>query len=291
MVRIIEKNVDGRTYYYLRHHVGSKEKEEYLGTSIPNNIEEIKQNFVVDFYRKDWIPNLDSIKKGWQKYKTQVGKSVVLKDLHQFSISNTYSTQKIEGSTLTKGETFHLLENNYTPTNRPMNDVLEAQLHQKIFKDMLEYEEDITEKQILKWHDELFSQTESDQAGVFRKYDVGVYGGKTEYVLGSDVEEEVKKLLKWYNKNKTKMNPVELAARFHKRFELIHPFGNGNGRIGRLLMNFILYKNGFPMLDIEPKEKMSYINALERSYLKNDEMVFVKWFMKRYLKANKKFLK
>ena len=156
---------------------------------------------------------------------------------------------------------------------------------------MLEYEEDMTEKQILKWHDELFSQTESDQAGTFRKYDVGPYGSKTEYVLGSDVEEEVKKLLKWYNKNKTKINPVELSARFHKRFELIHPFGNGNGRIGRLLMNFILYKNDYPMLDIEPKEKMSYINALERAYLKNDGMVFVKWFMKRYLKANKKFFK
>ncbi len=291
MVRIKEKKIGKTVYYYLRHHTGSKEKEEYLGTSLPDDIEEKKQNFVVDFYRKEWQKELDSIKKEWEKYKTKVGKSIVLKDLHQFSIYNTYSTQKIEGSTLTKGETYHLLENNYTPANRPMKDVLEAQLHQKIFKDMLDYEENITEKQILKWHDELFSQTELDQAGTLRKYDVGPYMGKTEYVLGSDVEEEVKKLLKWYNKNKTKMNSVELAARFHKRFELIHPFGNGNGRIGRLLMNFILHKNGFPMLDIEPKEKMSYINALERSYLINDEMVFVKWFMKRYLKANKKFLK
>jgi len=87
------------------------------------------------------------------------------------------------------------------------------------------------------------------------------------------------------------MNPVESSARFHRKFELIHPFIDGNGRIGRLLMIFILHKNGYPMMNVDPKEKQTYINKLESSYLKDDSLIFVKWFISKYLRDNKKFLK
>ena len=82
------------------------------------------------------------------------------------------------------------------------------------------------------------------------------------------------------------MNPVELAARAHYHFEKIHPFGDGNGRIGRLLMNKILWEKGFPMLIIEYKKRKSYYTALQ-----GDEERFVRYFFRRYLAVHKKRLK
>ena len=152
-------------------------------------------------------------------------------------------------------------------------------------------DEDITQKLILNWHDKLFKKTDTNNAGNFRRQDVQPYLGKTEYVLWCDVSDEISGLVKWYNKEKKTMNPVELSARFYKRFELIHPFIDGNGQIGRLLMIFILNRNNYPMSNIESKERQIYINKLESSYVKNDEMVFVKWLVSKYLRDNKKFLK
>ena len=88
------------------------------------------------------------------------------------------------------------------------------------------------------------------------------------------------------NKENSKINPVELSAIMHYRFEKIHPFGDGNGRIGRLLMNYLLWYNKYPMLIIEYKKRKSYYRALNKT---EDE--FVKYFIRRYLAVHKKRLK
>lgn len=91
--------------------------------------------------------------------------------------------------------------------------------------------------------------------------------------------------------NKNKLHPVELAAITHLRFVIIHPFGDGNGRISRLIMNFILSRKKYPMLDISYENRNSYYNALERSNTKNDERVFLQWFVKQYINYYNRYLK
>ena len=81
------------------------------------------------------------------------------------------------------------------------------------------------------------------------------------------------------------MHPIELAGRMHYRFEKIHPFGDGNGRIGRLLMNSILWKSGYPMLIIEYKKRKAYYKALEK-----DEGGFLQYFIRTYVKVHKKHI-
>jgi Fic family protein len=90
----------------------------------------------------------------------------------------------------------------------------------------------------------------------------------------------------WYNVNKKKLNPVELAALVHLKFVTIHPFGDGNGRSTRLMMNHVLNTYDYPLMDIDYTDRRSYYTALEKSQRKGDDLPFLQWFMKRYLKTH-----
>ena len=107
--------------------------------------------------------------------------------------------------------------------------------------------------------------------------------------MPSELETELKEFFDWYNKSKDKLNPVELAALVHLKFVTIHPFGDGNGRISRLMMNFVLHKNNYPMMNIEYVNRNAYYNALERSQISKKENIFMHYFIKRYLKEYSKY--
>ena len=89
------------------------------------------------------------------------------------------------------------------------------------------------------------------------------------------------RLTKFLKQMKGDINPVELAAIAHNRFEKIHPFGDGDGRIGRLLMNHILWFAGYPVLIIEYNKRNQYYNALSR-----DKDGFINYFFRTYLKVH-----
>ena len=291
MTSLIKRKEKGQIRYYLKYSSRKNPRQKYLGTKIPKNVNQQIIDFELECYIKDKKIPLEKIRQNYSKHTKTADKKIIKNENHGFKIIHTYSTQKIEGSTMTLHQTRKLLETGLSPKDTLLEDIVEAQQLAELFDEMLITKDDITLKLVLYWHGKLFQKTDTNNAGNFRRQDVKPYLGKTEYVLWSDVLDEISNLVKWYNKEKKIMNPVELSARFHKRFELIHPFIDGNGRIGRLLMIFILNKNHYPMSNIEPKEKQTYINKLESSYVKNDEMIFVKWFISKYLRDNKNFLK
>ncbi len=295
MVSISKKNIQGNTYYYLEHSYRENgkvnKKVKYLGKKIPKNIEQFKEELLIELYQNLWFKKFNQIKENFTKEKNKIPKSLEKKELENFTIRFTYNTNKIEGSTLTLRETALLLEKGITPSRRPIEDVKETEKHKQVFYEMLSYNKEITLSTLLQWHKKLFEETKKDQAGIIRDHTVEISGSK--YIPPYPIELDflLTEFFDWYKKNRNKLHPVYLAALVHLKFVTIHPFGDGNGRISRLFMSYVLNKHGYPMMVIDYIDRNSYYNSLERSQLAKDETIFTQWFFKRYIKEFKKYLK
>ena len=291
MVNVKKRIVSGKTYYYLEHSMRENgkvvNKTKYLGNSIPENIEKLKKEFMFEMYKEKWFSDFEKIKLRYQREQKIMPPSARVKEQQTFAVKFTYNTQKIEGSTLSLKETANLLENGITPNEKPINDVIEAEEHSKVFYEMLDYKKDLSLQIVLYWHKKLFEKTKHDAAGKVRNHHIAISRSKFIPPIPVELDAELKEFFDWYNKNKDKLNPVELAALVHLKFVTIHPFADGNGRISRLMMNFVLHKNRYPMLDIPYLKRSSYYTSLERSQVKKDASPFINWFFRRYIQENK----
>lgn len=290
MVSIKRKTDRGKTYYYLRHTYREDgkvlAKEQYLGRAVPKDVERLKKDFLFKIYSKKWFSKFDEIHRNHLKAERETPESEKEKNAELFSIRFTYDTQRIEGSTLTLRETANLIERGISPKNKPVHDIKEAEAHQRVFKEMLAANKDLSYNLILAWHRELFAGTKPDIAGKLRSSEVRISGSKFVPPMHLEVYPLIKEFFGWYEKEKRTMNPVELAALVHLKLVTIHPFADGNGRISRLAMNLVLYRHGFPMLNIEYENRDSYYKALERAQTKKDDSIFLAWFFKKYIKEN-----
>lgn len=251
MVVVRKRTVKGKTYYYLEHSIREakriQKKETYVGSKVPKNIGELKRKFLDDIYRNKWYGNVDRIWENFAKEQRAMPKSAREKELLRFALRFTYDTQRIEGSTLTRRETADLLEKGITPARRPVADVREAEAHRDLFYEIVRSKKGLTLQEVLGRHWKLFGRTKSDIAGKVRNYQVAISGSR--FLPPAPVEffPMLTDYFSWYGKNKDKNNPVELAAIAHLKFVTEHPFGDSNGRISRLIMNFILNRKGYPM--------------------------------------------
>jgi len=282
-MRVLTRKKGKKTYYYLQHSFRKDgkviTKEKYLGIKIPKDLEKLKRKLKREeknlLYEK-----LKAIKENFQKEWKRYPDSIKEKEKEEIAIDFTYNTNAIEGSTITLEETKEIVQDNIAP-NKPITDVKETEAHYKVFLKILHKKEKISNKLILKWHNEIFRETKQDIFGKFRDYPVRV--GAYMAPEWQDVKKLMSQFITFIKEN---IHPVELAARAHYRFEKIHPFGDGNGRIGRLIINHILWHKGYPMLVIEYKKRNSYYKALQK-----DEEKFVSYFLRRYLSTHKKRLK
>ncbi|RLE37865.1 hypothetical protein DRJ17_05580 [Candidatus Woesearchaeota archaeon] len=294
MVTIKKKTIGNKEYYYLEHSFRKgksvKKKELYLGHEIPKNIDEIKRDFISSIYKEKWYEILEKIKTGFSREIKSMPKSDREKATEAFMVRFTYDTQRIEGSKLTLRETANLLEKGISPNKKPLRDIKEAEAHMKVFYEVLEYKKELSLNVALYWHKKLFNETKQDTAGKIRKHGVVISGSKFTPPLPVEINPLLNDFFSWYSKNRAKIHPVKLAALVHLKFVTIHPFGDGNGRISRLMMNFVLKKHKYPLFDIPYTNRNSYYNALERSQTKNEESIFVQWFIRNYIKENKKYL-
>ncbi len=283
-MRIITRKKGNKEYYYLQHSFRKGKRvitrERYIGLNIPKDIDELKGEFSREL-KKDLYKKLEKIKVHFQEEWKKLPKSIQEKEKEEISIAFTYNSNAIEGSTITLHEVRELIQDKIAP-NKPLRDVKETEVHNNVFLYMLKKKEKISNKLLLRWHKEIFGETKPDIAGKYRNYLVRI--GPYVAPHWKEVKSTMNQITEFANKSK--LNPVELAARVHYKFEFIHPFGDGNGRIGRLLMNYILWHAGYPLLIIEYKKRASYYKAFPRG-----QEAFVDYFLRRYLAVHNKRLK
>ena len=285
--------VKERGFNYLRHNIQGKEKRKYIGKTIPKNIEQLKKEFLMEFYREEWDNGIQKIVKNYKKEVKDTPHSIQLKNFESFGIAFTYNTQRIEGSSLSRSDTKDLLVHGVTPAKKSKIDTIETQKHYDLFIKLVTSKKlsKITKDTILQWHKEIFDQTKIGEAGSTRSHKVGVItNDKIEFASVPEIPKKLKEFFDWINKYDPKKNIVEFAAMTHYKFVSIHPFADGNGRMSRLVMNYILFKYDCPLMLIKNNDRRAYFKSLEKSQLKNDEIYFLKWFMKYYIKANKQYL-
>ena len=100
-----------------------------------------------------------------------------------------------------------------------------------------------------------------------------------------ELNDYLEDFIEWYNENKTKFKPLALSAIMHNQFEHIHPFQDGNGRVGRLLLNFILLKNNYPPINIMLEDRAEYYHTLQKYSKEDDIRSTLKFLIKQYKKT------
>lgn len=301
MVSITQKKIKGRIYYYLSYSYRSSGKvrliEKSLGREVPLDLTSLKEDFILEIFSKRWLKSIQEIKESYETNLEESNTFLRNKLLREFGVRFTYNTNKIEGSTLTLRETSCAIDEKDIPINKPTKDINEAQGHMLCYEDMLSTDSELSLSLINKWHKFLFllHPNREDLAGIIRKDRIFISGSDFVPPSPKSVIPLLEMLFKWYNENKNKINPILMACLMKFRFVTIHPFLDGNGRMSRLLMNYILYKQGYPMFNISAKIRKTYYNALEKAQLgfnsNNDEMIFVGWFFKHYINELKKIPK
>lgn len=180
----------------------------------------------------------------------------------EFLLEFTYNSNAIEGSTLTLQETAMVLEG-ITIDKKPLKEHLEAVGHKDAFeyvKELVSENVNLSEKVIKDIHSLVLMDRPQDR-GVYRKIPVRILGAKVEppqpYIVGIKMEE----LMRNYSNEDNKLHDIEKVARFHLNFEGIHPFIDGNGRTGRLILNLELMKNGYPPISVKFGDRKNYYDC------------------------------
>ena len=204
----------------------------------------------------------------------------------KFRLEFNYNSNHLEGNTLTYSETKLLLIFDDTQGNHTMREYEEMKAHDVAYHLVEEWakekERPLTE-QIIKnlnevilvrpfWKDAITPDGKNTRrlikVGDYKEYPNSVRlanGEMFEYAAPTDTPILMQELIDWYRQEENEIHPVTLAAMLHYKFVRIHPFDDGNGRVSRLLMNYVLLRNGLPPVVIKSEDKLNYLRALNRA--------------------------
>lgn len=195
----------------------------------------------------------------------------------EFIVEYTYNSNAIEGNTLTLRET-DLVLRGLTIAQKPLKDHMEAVGHKEAFDyiSQLVKEKVPISESIIKQIHFLVLADKRDDRGVYRRVPVRIMGAQHEPVQPYLIEPKMEQLLIDFAESKEHI--ITKLARFHIEFEGIHPFIDGNGRTGRLLVNLELMKAGYPPIDIKFADRIAYYNAFDEYYVKHNLSAMEKLF-------------
>lgn len=283
MPKIYKKFSQNKPYFYLSEQIRINKKPKriqvYLGKSVPNNLaapylllanKEIKliSKNVGELFLLEKIFNSEQINKiealrVQLKYRLLNLSAFKQEQLWtRYAVQFIFESNAIEGSKLSQAEVNAVVNNKYINKGVERREIAEVKnsisalniIRNKRFK--------LNQHQLIKLHKLLVAGLNINIG--YKKVDIIVNNKPT--TPAGQVRTEMSKLLTWFKKaKKQKRHPLALAANFHQRFELIHPFEDGNGRVGRLIFNFILLRNGYPPILFLYQNRLRYFNALNQA--------------------------
>jgi len=300
MVTERQINVKGKKYWILIHSVrkGKKviQKKKYIGKELPpeQRLEYLKKEFLKELsgekYKYIFKEDLEKIEEKKKKYKQELrnlSDSEKQNRLDEFIIRYTYDSSKLSGVNTTLRQTFLILREGIIPRDfKSLRIAKELENHEKGFMAITKYKGKFDIKFIKKLHTTLFSGVDDNIKGKLRselKRDVKIAG--TSYVppKWNEVEKELYNLFKWYKSENRRLHPLELASLLHLKLISIQPFADGNSRLSRLLMNWILWKKAYPLVDIPVEDSENYYDVLDKYQIEKDEKPFIRYIIKKYL--------
>ncbi|MCX5832151.1 MAG: Fic family protein [Deltaproteobacteria bacterium] len=209
-----------------------------------------------------------------------------------FRIGMAYSSNALEGNSLTETETKIVIEDGITIGGKPVRDHLEALGHSEAYDLLyqLAKKQDITEANIKELHWLFYYRIDAKQAGKYRKRRVIITG--TDFIPPTPdrIPELMESFIAGLSEARAKSHPVEFAAILHKELVTIHPFIDGNGRTARLMMNLALLQVGYPVAIIPPVLRRDYLDTLNKIH-KGDDKPFINFIMGVCYESAKEYLR
>lgn len=308
----VEKRQSGkRVKYFLAHSYreGSQVHKfrKYLGMDLRQNILEERKKIaekliLEEIHKYDIIKDplqialspaeIESIKLLESQIPLKIS-HLSEKDWEEFSELFTYNTNAIEGSKLSIAEVKDLLEKDKWP-DKSKEDISEAFGVDKAITFIRTEKDHLSLELIKKIHRIVFKNSKTFGGKLRKKGEevIVMDGNRTVVHEGAPqarINHLLRELITWYNENKSRYPALVLGAVVHNQFENIHPFRDGNGRVGRILLNNILIKHNLPPLNINFKNRLEYYTSLQ-AYEKNHNLKpTLELFLKEYKELKKKF--
>jgi len=255
--------------------------------------EKLRREAAVSLFDEDSVFTAEQIEKVEQtklEYKRIVSGLTrkQLQDLFdRFTVNFTYESNALEGNSLTLKDVAIVLFEKMMIKGKELREIYETRNSRKVVDLVLKKKFGVSEKDITKMHRLLVKDMEIETG--YKKIPNYLVERKVETTPPELVPKEMKELIAWYY-NQKRMHPLQKAAHLHGRFEKIHPFDDGNGRVGRFIINVILARNGYAPLIIRKSQRIAYFKCLE-DYDKGYSPNLERFMLEKYKSTFEKFFK
>ncbi len=273
---------DGKVKNYLiqnrREQTRFVKKSKFIGYGKmgAKKITQLKKEFALELLSKrkykylttNQIVELEKLREGYTTKINSLSTEEFEKFEHSFFTELTYNSNSIEGNSLSLEETSLVINEDLAPKGKMLREIYEAKNHIKAIAFLKAYAKDVDVTLILKLHAIILNNISERFAGRYRESTVRIFGSDVRFPDAERVPQLMHNLMYWYDQHKKDYHPFELAVVFSTKLVSIHPFVDGNGRISRLLMNFMLQKNKFPWINVYTTQRVEYLEVVRTG---NDE--------------------
>lgn len=307
MVYFSEKKIKGKKYLYAIHSVRSaggrvvkiskrvdKRKitpalKKYFAEKestfrVEEGVKRFEENSV---FTREQIAKVEQTRQEYKKIVSGLSRKQLQDLFDRFTVNFTYESNALEGNSLTLKDVAFVLFEKRIIRNKDLREIYETRNSREVVDLILKKKFRATEAGIIKMHRMLVKDMGIETG--YKKVPNFVVGRGVETTPPEKVALEMKRLLAWLKKE-SRMHPLQKSAHFHAKFEKIHPFDDGNGRVGRFLVNVLLVNRGYAPLIIRKSHRLSYLRCLadyDKGYAANLE----RFILEKYKKTFENFFK